>query len=65
MVEKYKISAAAADFGMSAKEIAAIIKEYTGADKKSGSSLAQEETNILFDALTQKNAVKVLRLISK
>ncbi|MBO5852862.1 MAG: translation initiation factor IF-2 [Clostridia bacterium] len=58
MVEKYKISAAAADFGMSAKEIAAIIKEYTGADKKSGSSLAQEETNILFDALTQKNAVK-------
>ncbi len=58
MVEKYKINVAAADFGMAAKDIAAIIKEYTGAEKKSGSSLSQEETNILFDALTQKNAVK-------
>ena len=58
MVEKYKINAAAADFGVAVKEIAAIVSKYTGAEKKSGASLNQEEVNILFDAMTQKYAVK-------
>ena len=55
---KYKINTAAADFGVAVKDVSAIIKDYTGAEKKSGASLTEEETNILFDALTQKNAVK-------
>ena len=55
---KYKINTAAADFGVAVKDISAIIKDYTGAEKKSGASLTEEEANILFDALTQKNAVK-------
>ena len=59
---KYKINSAATDFGIAVKDISAIIKDYTGAEKKSGASLTEEETNILFDALTQKNAVKNLPL---
>ena len=55
---KYKINTAAADFGVAVKDISAIIKEHTGAEKKSGASLTEEETNILFNALTQKKAVK-------
>ena len=55
---KYKINTAAADFGIAVKDVSAIIKEHTGAEKKSGASLTEAETNVLFDALTQKNAVK-------
>ena len=55
---KYKINTAATDFGIAVKDVSAIIKEYTGADKKSGASLTETETNILFEVLTNKNAVK-------
>ena len=58
MMEKYKISTAAADLGVSSKEIIAVIKDYTGAEKKSGSTLTNEEVNVLFDVLTQKHSVK-------
>ena len=58
MIEKYKINTAAADFKSSIKEISALIKQYTGAEKKSGASLSEQETNIIFDALTQNFAVK-------
>ncbi len=58
MMEKYKISAAAADLGLSSKEIIAVIKEYTGAEKKSGAMLSAEEVSLLFDALTLKYSVK-------
>ena len=55
---KYKINTAATDFDIAVKDVSAIIKEYTGADKKSGASLTETETNILFEVLTNKNAVK-------
>ena len=58
MMEKYKISAAAADLGLGSKEIIAVIKEYTGAEKKTGAVLTAEEVSVLFDALTQKYSVK-------
>ena len=58
MVEKIKLSALAADFKMASKDLTAIIKEYTGTEKKSGASLLPEEQNIVFDALTTKNQVK-------
>ena len=58
MMEKYKINTAAADFKSTTKDVAALIKEYTGAEKKSGATLTEQEVNILFDALTQKNSVK-------
>ena len=58
MVEKIKLSTVAADFKMASKDLSAIIKEYTGAEKKSGASLLPEEQNIVFDVLTSKNQVK-------
>ena len=58
MMEKYKINTAAADFKFAVKDIAAIIKEYSGTEKKSGSTLTEEEVNIIFAALTLKNEVK-------
>ena len=58
MMEKLKINTAAADFKSSVKDIAAILKQHTGTEKKSGASLTEEETNILFAALTKKNEVK-------
>ncbi len=58
MIEKYKINSAAADFGSNVKEVSAIIKQYTGTEKKSGAVLTEEETNILFAALTKKTEVR-------
>ena len=58
MIEKVKLSVLAADFKMASKDLTAIIKDYTGAEKKSGASVVAEEINIVFDALTQKNQVK-------
>ncbi len=58
MIEKVKLSVLAADFKMASKDLTAIIKDYTGAEKKSGASLVAEEMNVVFDALTQKNQVK-------
>ncbi len=58
MIEKVKLSVLAADFKMASKDLTAIIKDYTGAEKKAGASLVAEELNVVFDALTQKNQVK-------
>ncbi len=58
MMEKYKVSAAAADLGISSKDVIAVIKEHTGAEKKTGTVLTAEEVSILFNALTLKYAVK-------
>jgi len=58
MMDKYKLSTAASDFGKSSKEIAAIIKDYTGAEKKAGTTLTGEEIGIIFSFLTKQSEVK-------
>ena len=58
MIEKVKLSVLAADFKMASKDLTAIIKDFTGTEKKAGASLVAEEVNVVFDALTQKNQVK-------
>lgn len=58
MMIKYKVREVASDFGLSAKEVSAILKEY-GTEPKSGmTSLQEDELDIVFDYLTQKNAVE-------
>ena len=58
MMIKYKVREVAADFGLSAKEVSAILKQY-GTEPKSGmTSLQEDELDIIFDYLTQKNAVE-------
>ncbi len=58
MTNKYRISELAKDFNMPSKDIVALIKELTGEEKKSGASLNEAETALVFDALTKKNSVK-------
>lgn len=58
MTNKYKISEFAKDFGLTSKEVIGIIKDLTGEDKKSGTSLVENETALLFDFITKKNSVK-------
>ncbi|MBR4072392.1 MAG: hypothetical protein IKK24_00495, partial [Clostridia bacterium] len=58
MTNKYKLSDLAKDFGKTAKEISALILDVTGAEKKSGASLGEEEIAIVFNELTKANSVK-------
>ncbi len=58
MANKYKISDIAKDFGMASKEIAAIVSEIAGEEKKTSASIEEAEFGMLFDVLTKKHAVK-------
>ena len=58
MTNKYKISDLAKDFGLTSKDIIAVVKELTGEDKKSGTALNEQEIGLVFDALTKKHSVK-------
>ncbi len=58
MTNKYKISEMAKDFGITSKELSALVLELTGEEKKAGASIAEKEIGLVFDALTKKNSVK-------
>ena len=58
MTNKYKISDLAKDFGLTSKDIIALVKELTGEEKKSGTALVEDEIGMVFDALTKKYSVK-------
>ena len=58
MTNKYKISELAKDFGMSSKEVIALVTEITGVEKKSGASLNEIEIGQFFDRITKDNQVK-------
>ena len=58
MTNKYKISELAKDFGLSSKDIIAVVSQLTGEEKKSGTALNEQEIAMVFDALTKKNSVK-------
>ena len=55
MTNKYKISDLAKDFGLTSKDISALVLELTGAEKKSGATLNEHEIGLVFDALTKRN----------
>ena len=58
MTNKYKISELAKDFGLTSKDIIKIIAEKTGAEKKSGAALDENEISLVFNTLTKQNEVK-------
>jgi len=58
MTNKYKISDLAKDFSMVSKELAALVSNALGVEKKSSASLNEEEIGIVFDAITKANTVK-------
>ena len=58
MTNKYKVSDLAKDFGMSSKEVIALVNEITGTEKKSGTALNEAEIGQFFNRITKDNAVK-------
>ncbi len=54
---KYKVKEVADDFQLKSKDITTILEEKCGVSKKSASTLETEELNVLFDVLTQQQAV--------
>ncbi|MBR5495773.1 MAG: translation initiation factor IF-2 [Oscillospiraceae bacterium] len=57
-MKKYKLNELAKDLGVSGKKIASIIEEKFGVEKKSQTSLEQNEINIVFELLTMENSVE-------
>ena len=57
MMIKYKVSEAAKDFNVSAKEIAAILEKHTGEAKKGGAALSEHDLDIIFEVITQTHQV--------
>ena len=57
MAKKVKISEAAKDLKLTAKELAAFLEEKVGGKKTSSSSMTEEEYNLVLEYYTQKNAV--------
>ena len=58
MTNKYKVSELAKDFGLSSKEVIALLSEITGTEKKSSTALNEVEIGQFFDRITKDNAVK-------
>ncbi len=58
MMIKYKVNEVAKDFGKTGKEILAILSKYCDGTYKSQTSLGEEELNVIFDYMTQKNSVE-------
>ncbi len=57
-MSKYKVSDIAKDFGMSSKDIAAILAPLGGETKKSSNALEDSELDFLFNKITAQNSVE-------
>ena len=57
-MSKYKVSDIAKDFGISSKDISAILAPLGGGAKKSSNALEEKELDFIFNKLTTDNAVE-------
>ena len=60
---KYRIGDMAKDFGVSGKEITALVTEFYEKPKSSQQVLTEEQLNVLFDVMTQRNQISSLEQI--
>ncbi len=58
MMIKYRVHEVAKDFGVTSKEVIALLKENLGLEKKHMTALTEEELNWVFEYYTQKNQVE-------
>ena len=58
MLIKYRVHEVAKDFDMKSKDLINILSEFFEEPKKSMTALTEEELNVLFDVLTQRNQVE-------
>ena len=63
MIVKYKLSEVAKDFNYSNKDLTELLKEYGVNIKSNSQVLTEQELNIAFDVLTQKNQVPSLSVV--
>ena len=60
---KYRIKEVAADLGMQAKDIAAIVEQYYEKPKSTAQVLEEEQLNLIFDLLTQRNQIESVEVV--
>ena len=60
---KYRIRDVATDFGVAPKEIVEIISKFFEKPKSNTQVLTEEELNVVFDYMTQKNQIKDLQQV--
>ena len=60
---KYRLKEVAADFGVAPKEIGEIISKYFEKPKSNTQILTEEELNVVFDYMTQKNQIRSLEQV--
>ena len=58
MTKKYKVNEVAKDLQVENKEVIEVLKELGGEPKKATTALTEEELDIVFDHVTQKNSVE-------
>ncbi len=59
ITNKSKVSDIAKDFGLTSKDILAVLANYSDSPKKPSQVLEERELNLIFEHLTQKNQVKI------
>lgn len=60
---KYRIKEVAADFGMQAKDIAAIVEKYFEKPRSNNQVLEDEQLNVIFDCITQTHQIESLEQV--
>ena len=60
---KYRLKEVAADFGMTAKEISAVMEKFFEKPKSNTQVLTDEELNVVFDYITQTNQIESLEVV--
>ena len=60
---KYRLKEVAADFGMQAKDISAIMEKFFEKPKSNTQVLTEDELNVVFDYITQQNPIKSLEVV--
>ena len=60
---KYRVKEVAADFGVAPKEIAEIVGKFFEKPKSNTQVLTDEELNVVFDYMTQKNQIESLEVV--
>ena len=58
MIVKYKVSELAKDLNIDSKEIIALLAKHYDEAKKTGSTLNEEEPNVVFEHFTTLHAAK-------
>ena len=60
---KYRLKEVAADFGVTPKEVSDIISKFYDRPKSNTQVLNDNELNVVFDYMTQKNQIKDLQQV--